>query len=226
MLSSTTITRKDGPVGFDYFGRRRKRFGRQHHWQTHNKLTAFSQGTVNRNLSTVHLHEPMHQCQSDAQPTLRAVQRTLRLCEEIENTRQKFRSDSDPRVTNCQNTVPILLLDGQPNVTTFFGVFSSVGEQVHDYLLQPGSVGVHPNWLWRQRNRELMSVMANQRANRLDCIFHDAVNCDSFPLQVDSSRGDAGHFHQVIDQMSHLSQLTLNDGAGSLLEWVFVLPQT
>jgi len=71
-----------------------------------------------------------------------------------------------------------------------------------------------------------MSVLVDQWASRLNGTFHDAAHDDSIQSKSNPAGSNAGHFHQVIDQMSQLSQLSFNDGEGFLVERFLILPQT
>ena len=45
------------------------------------------------------------------------------------------------------------------------GILGGVGQKVRHDLLQPGGVGEEPNRGWRQRHREFMSALVDQRLN-------------------------------------------------------------
>jgi hypothetical protein len=54
--------------------------------------------------------------------------------------RQELRSDAGARITYTQHHRIAFLFSGQPYLTAFVGVLGSVGEQVHEYLLDAGSI--------------------------------------------------------------------------------------
>ena len=105
----------------------------------------------------------------------------------------------------------------QPDVTALVGVLGGVGEQVHHHLFQPGSVGVQPDRLRRQRHREFMLALVDQRADRRHRIFHDDSHGDPFSVKLNPTGGNARNFEQIINDLCQLSHLPLNDG-GRLLE--------
>ena len=83
-----------------------------------------------------------------------------------------------------QHRLVALLLDSQPDVTALIGVLGGIGEQVHHDLFQPGRVGVHPDRLRRQRHRQFMLSLVDQRADRRHRIFHDDAQGDRFLVKL------------------------------------------
>ena len=68
-----------------------------------------------------------------------------------------------------------------------------------------------------------MLVFFDQRSDRFERIFHDAVQCQTLSDEVDSSTGDAGDFHQIVNEPRHLRDLSFDDPACLALDWVLVL---
>ena len=111
-------------------------------------------------------------------------------------------------------------------MTARVGVLGGVGEQVHDDLFQPGRVGVHPDRFRRQRHRQFMLALVDQRADRRHGIFHHDAQGDRFLVKLNPTCGDARDFEQFINDLCQLSHLTLNDGGGLLKDWVLDAVQT
>lgn len=71
-----------------------------------------------------------------------------------------------------------------------------------------------------------MMVLIHQRAGCLDLTFYNSIQSDSFELKVDSSRPNSRDFHQIVNEASQLSHLTINHGASLILELVVLLLKT
>ena len=140
--------------------------------------------------------------------------------EQVKDVRQERGSDAEARIPHAQHRFVALLLGGEPDVTAFLGVLGGVGEEVRHDLLQPGGVGVQPNRVWRQRHREFMFALVDQRTSRLQGTFHDAVHGDLLLAKLNPAGDRAGDFQQVTDQVRQLPHLTLDDGQGLLLNGV------
>jgi hypothetical protein len=115
---------------------------------------------------------------------------------------------------DTQHRLLALLLDSQPNVAALIGVLGGIGEQVHHHLLQPGRVGVQPDRFRRQRHREFMLALVNQRVDRRHRIFHDNAHGDPVLVKLNPIRGNARDFEQFVNDPFQLSHLTLDDAGG------------
>ena len=62
-----------------------------------------------------------------------------------------------------------------------------------------------------------MTALLDQGAGCFYRLFYYAIHGDSIKPELNSTGGYARYFHQVIDQMGQLAQLTLNYYSGLLL---------
>ena len=99
--------------------------------------------------AAVHLHQPLHQRQTDAQPALRLLQRPVHLGEHLEDAGQLVGGDADAGVPDRHHDVAALPLGGQPDAPAPLAVLGGVVQQIHEHLGQPGRVGVHDDRLLR-----------------------------------------------------------------------------
>ena len=95
------------------------------HRQRHDEFAALTQHAMRLYVALMHLDQPLHKRQPNPQAALSTIQRPLSLCEEIEDTRQEFRCDTDARIPHAQHAI-IALLDGQPNMAALLGILGGV----------------------------------------------------------------------------------------------------
>jgi hypothetical protein len=78
--------------------------------QAHHELAALARPlAVGGDAAAVHLHQPAHQGQANAQAALGAVQAALGLHEQVEDAGQHVRRDADARVPHPQHQLAPLL---------------------------------------------------------------------------------------------------------------------
>jgi hypothetical protein len=177
--------------------------------------------TVGIDRPPVHLDELLHEGKPDAQPALRAVERAIRLREEVEDVGEHLGGDPDARVPDTEDHLITFLPDGDRDPTPFVGVFGGVVEQVHHHLFQAGRVGMQPDRSRGHRHREVMPAAVDQGAGRPHREFDDAPRVQAMGFEPDPARGDPGDFQEVIHEACELSHLTLDDVPGLLLDRVF-----
>ena len=104
----------------------------------------------------VHLDQPPHERQADAQPALRPVERAVRLREQVEHARQHVRRDADAGVADADDApAPSVSRSALSQMRPpGVGVLGRVVEQVGEHLGQPGRVAVHPDRLGGKLDRQ------------------------------------------------------------------------
>ena len=111
--------------------------------QAHDELAALARAVALRlDGAAVHLDQPLHQRQADAQPALRALQRPVHLGEHVEDAGQHLGRDADAGVPDPDHRLLAVPLDGEPDAPAALGVLGGVVQQVRQDLGQPGQVGV------------------------------------------------------------------------------------
>ena len=99
--------------------------------------------------AAVHLDQPLHQRQPDAQAALRAVERAIDLREEVEHLGQHLRGNADAGVAHAEHRLLPFPRRGNPDRAALRRVLGGVVEQVGEHLRQPGLVGVDAQRLAR-----------------------------------------------------------------------------
>ena len=84
----------------------------------------------------------------------------------------------------------------------FLGVLGGIAEQVHQDLFQSRRVGVQPDRFGRQRHREFMPALLDQRANGLHRNFHDVAHGDPFWADIRQ------HLKPIYDEQKRQGLLT------------------
>src|SRR4029079_16950633 len=92
--------------------------------------------------SAVQLRKPLHQRQSNSQSTLRTVQQSLSLCEQIKDARQKVGAYTDTRITNAYNTLSVLFQNAEPDLAAGIHVLRRIPQQLCAHLFQQSTVAI------------------------------------------------------------------------------------
>lgn len=103
-------------------------------WQPNSKGTAATRAvTGRRKTSFVQLEQLAGHSQADSQPSLAAVEGTLALNKQIENSRQQLRCDTRPVVTDLDHRVPLVF------IRVYFAALMSL-LQLDPTLRDPGDI--------------------------------------------------------------------------------------
>ena len=78
-------------------------------------------------------------------PALRTIQRPIGLSKEVEDVRQKFRSNANPGIADPNDRLSAFLLNGEPDMTTFVRILRGIVEQIDDDLFEPSGIGMQPD---------------------------------------------------------------------------------
>ena len=159
-------------------------------------------------------------------PALRSVQRPVCLRKQIEDTREKFRSDPDAGISHTNDRLLAFLLRREPDATAVVRVLGGVVEKVHDELLDPGCVRMKPDRRCRQRYRKCVPALVDQRTGGFNRTFENSLQHDSIGMKLNSPGGDARHFQQIIHESGQLSHLPFDNRAGLLLDGIIVRLET
>ena len=111
---------------------------------------------VRLDAAAVHLDQPAHQRQADAQPALRAVERAVDLGEQVEDARQHLGGMPMPVSRTRMTASSSSALHREGDRAAFLGVLGGVVEQVAEHLGQPHRVAVDAQRLARQRDGQLV----------------------------------------------------------------------
>lgn len=89
--------------------------------QTDDKFAAFIGAlAAGLNAAVVHLEQPPHQRQANAESTLRLLQGTINLREHVEDTGQHVAGDADAVVSHADDSITPFPFNGEPNVPPRF----------------------------------------------------------------------------------------------------------
>ena len=138
------------------------------------------------NRAAMHLGQRFGECEANAQPALRALERRLELAEHVEDGFQLVRRDADAAVADTDDD--FAGRDPVGRSRTRFGTqldppidrreFRRVVENVRYDLRQPREVGIEVNRLGGERESELLPSRLDNRQARLDCGIDDLLQCD------------------------------------------------
>ena len=181
-----------------------------HNRQTDDELAAPARAVaVDVHRPAVHLHERLHQRQTDAQPVTRSLQRRIELREHVEDPGDVFPRDADAVVPHFEYRLTVLRLDRQDDMPALIGKLRGVAQEVADHLSQPHRIGIEIQRLRRHRDDQLVVQTAVQRARGLGSLVDDRRQLDTLEAKLDPAPGNAAHVEQVIHQPGHLIDLPL-----------------
>src|SRR5579872_6623869 len=152
--------------------------------QCHNEFSAFSIAvTMRLDPPAVQLDQASRYRKTNTQPTLRSVKRTIRLCEQIPNPRQKLWTDSYAIVTG---TVTVALARCvlsliRPPLSVYF---PALVRRFTKYLLKSCWIGVKEYLLRRDRGLECDTASHDKRLCALD------GSANNFPRGTRSLRSE------------------------------------
>ena len=102
----------------------------------------------------MHLHQPPHQRQPDPQSSLRAVQGSLILDEQIEDMGQQWGGNAHPRVPHPQHhpggSRVSREIGREPDAASRIGILGGILDQVDEDLPQPRWVSFQPHGAGRE----------------------------------------------------------------------------
>ena len=111
--------------------------------QADDKLAAFIGAVAaGLNAAVVHIDQPPHQRQANAESALRPLQRPINLREHVEDAGQHVAGDADAVVSHADDGITPFPFGGEPDVTAPLGVLGGVVQQVQEDLSEPDGIGV------------------------------------------------------------------------------------
>ena len=160
----------------------------------------------------MHLHQPLHQRQADAEPALRPLERAIDLREHVEDALELVGRDAAPGVLDRHHDVAV---PHRSAVTEIVPpgrrVLAAVVEQVAEHLRQAHRIGVQSTiGSARQRHLQLVAGRVGERTRRFDRLLDHRRELDAALAQLEPIVGDAVQIEQVVDQPHQLSQLPLH----------------
>ncbi len=149
--------------------------------------------------ASMHFGEPSNNREPDAQTTMRARARRIRLPERLEHEGQEMRLDAGAGVAHFDSVGVVAAREPHRNGAAARRKPHRVGDQVPEHLLQ--AVGIAHGW-----KRPLADALQGHvprvcgRPARIDRIRRDRAEVHVAHVQQQLARRDAGHVEQVLDQ--------------------------
>src|SRR5436190_2221369 len=168
---------------------------------------AIRSGAVGLDCAAVELDEASGQRQADAQAAERAVAARQELREHIEDPRQHLRRNADAGVgdRNLGGGSRFAGPDRDPAAEP--GVLHGVVQDVRDRLADPRRIGVRPERMIGQIDRDRLRPRIDERSRRFDGAVHDAPQVDAAGPQFDLVLRDPGHVEQIVCDPDQVLQL-------------------
>src|SRR5436190_1650527 len=125
--------------------------------QTYLELTAFAQTIAARFYGAlVKLDEQLNERQADAKPAASALERAIRLCEQVPDMGQHVGADTDAFVLHFYYYVIALMHRVKLHYAAAIRIFDGVIEQIGEYLRQPDGISVEHQFVARQSQQEFL----------------------------------------------------------------------
>src|SRR5581483_2310211 len=111
----------------------------------------------------MHFDETLCYGEPDSQSALGAIERARTLHEQVENMRKKLLGDTDSVVGDRDDGLFALLARFDPDLPARAGVLHRIHQDVRDTLNEASWVGVHEQRRIIRRDRQTVSLLADQR---------------------------------------------------------------
>ena len=155
----------------------------------------------------LHLDEPAHERQPDAEAAVRARERAIDLRKRIEDRREVLRRNPHARIAHAKRDEIVFARRGQRDPPAARRVFRRVVDQVRQDLRDPREIAAHVHRFRRHLDRQRVAVAVDVRLARLDRGGHHLLHVDGADLELDLAAGDPRHVEQVVDEPHELLQL-------------------
>ena len=162
--------------------------------------------------AAVHLDEPTHQGQTEAQPALGPVEPRVHLDEGLEHLFHHPGRNPSPGVPDAKHGLLGRHGDRDLDRPTLLGELGRIRQQIGDHLLQAGRVGVERHHLASTLHDEPDAPGVEQRLDGSDGGIEHDVQVDAAPAELEGPAGDARHVEQVIDQPHQVAELPVDGG--------------
>ena len=129
--------------------------------------------------------------------------------EQVEHVGQEVGRDADARVPDADGDFPARPLGREPDRAAPRRVLGSVAQEVADDLGEPCRVGVQPDRLGGQRDRESMRAGLGGRADHLDRLLDDGGEQHGLSPEGDLAVRDTRDVEQVVHQAGEVAHLSV-----------------
>jgi hypothetical protein len=181
-------------------------------WESQRKCRSFPEPlAVRLDLATVHLGEGLGERKPDADSPGSAIERSLRLREQVEDVGQHLGSDANASVLHSHHHPALLLSRDKPNRLRIGREFDGVRENVRNDLSQAGGITVNYQDILGQLDFEALRFGFDGRAARFNGVAHCGLERYVLALQLDLAVCDSVYFQEVIKQPSLVACLPLDD---------------
>src|SRR6185369_10567821 len=141
----------------------------------------------------------------------RALQRSIDLREEFEDSAKLVRAEADASITDPNHRLVALFLDREPNTAAPIGELAGIVEQVAHNLRQPNRVPGDVKGFGRERNGDFMTEALAERPDGFDGVVHDRGELGSLLAELDRAPTDAADVEQVVNLAYRVLHLPVQD---------------
>ncbi len=153
----------------------------------------------------MHLDEPAHDGEAEAQAGELSGDGTLALLEGLEDSGERFGFDADSGIGDLDfQAVTLAVLVGRTkgDRSFFGGEFDRVGHQVQENLLEAAGIGPDVVILSAQGQRHFQPLFINITLEHGNDVVQDGVGIHDFEVKADFAAGDARDVEQVVNEPS------------------------
>jgi hypothetical protein len=166
--------------------------------------------------TTVHVDQVPDDGESNAQPALRPVERTVALFEQVEQSRHDLWIDTLPLVAHRQHGAVRINAHADVDVLAIRRVLGCVGEQIRGHLAKSHDIPVDAHLRLQHFRRHDLTARLDLRQHGFERRGHHVLETHHFAPQLDAAVGDARHVEQVVDQVREMAGLAFQHLAGAL----------
>ena len=179
---------------------------------SHRELAAGSQ-TVTPGLhrAALHLDEPPHDRESEAQATVRTIERRRPLHEQFERMSENVIGHPLSVVAHADDGRSIFLRRAHGDRPTFPRELRRVVNEIGDRLGEPHRIDIERDRFTRHVDRDVLSPLLDQMPPHIDRLGHHLRQRDAPPLERDDAARDARDVEQIIDETPQMTRLPADD---------------
>ena len=155
-------------------------------------------------------HEIPHEREADAEALADALGRFVDLHEEVEDLRELVGRNADAVVGHADHHVGALGTRRDLDAAAGLGVLDRVEDDVLEDLLQAHAIGVQPDRIRGNVDRDLVASRLQRCAARLERMPDFRADIQRLAPQLDRPPSDARDVEQVIHEARHLRDLAVH----------------
>ena len=162
------------------------------------------------------VNEALYEREAEAEPTMAAVERAVRLGERLEQAEQHLRIDADAGVPHAHLSEALNDVARKTDRACGLRELHGILQQVADHLGQASRVALDPHRTRCGRDVQSHSGRCEQGAVILGRTADDVPEIDALVLDLELTSRNSRHLQEVVDEPREVTDLAHRDLQGAL----------